>query len=396
MQGINLEWSPSNFLFKLRMGIPNLRDAIINIRLEKKFAHLSQAEENYRNMPLNFHDIALRLQRHFSDGLVTVIGSGLSCAEGLPGMGALALHLEQSIGPNLAESDIELWNEILPSIKLVGLEAALLAKAPTEALEIAISSATADLILKHEKEVLNQVFTGSKTLRFSMLLRQMIKSPSGIPIITTNYDRLVEIAVEEAGLGVDTMFVGQFAGVFNEKESRHSFCRDVTLRKKQVNRVYRDRVNLYKPHGSLDWYHRAGKPVRYSGDLNAPRLIITPGLNKFRNGYESPFDRHRERANQAIDEATRFLIIGYGFNDQHLETHLTPMIKSGKPTLLLTYSLSDNAKSLAELYNNVMALESYVEDGKSGTKVTIERETTFLPEMALWDVDQFVRKVLQP
>ena len=333
------------------------------------------------------------LQRHFSDGLVTIIGSGLSCAEGLPGMGALADHLEAYLDP-VDAGDRKLWDELLPLVKTLGLEAALLTIAPTVSLEIAIVSATADLILKHEKIVISEVFDGKRVLRFTKLLSHMLKTNAGIPVITTNYDRLVEVAVEEAGLGVDTMFVGQFAGTFHEKESRYSFCRDVSLRKNQVTKLFRERVNLFKPHGSLDWYHRAGKPVRYSGDLAAPRLIITPGLNKFRNGYESPFDRHRERANQSIDQASRFLIIGYGFNDQHLETHLTPMIKSGKPTLLMTHSLSDNARILASQCKNVISIESAAQSGIQGTQITIECNPVFLPDVAIWDINDFVGKVL--
>ena len=34
-----------------------------------------------------------RLQEHLTDGLVTIVGSGLSIAEGIPGMGELASHL---------------------------------------------------------------------------------------------------------------------------------------------------------------------------------------------------------------------------------------------------------------------------------------------------------------
>ena len=48
------------------------------------------------------------LQRHLTDGLVTVVGSGLSCAEGLPSMGALGDHLRCAIGPSkLDAADIE-------------------------------------------------------------------------------------------------------------------------------------------------------------------------------------------------------------------------------------------------------------------------------------------------
>ena len=34
-----------------------------------------------------------QLQKHLGDGLVLVIGSGLSCAEGVPGTGPLGRHL---------------------------------------------------------------------------------------------------------------------------------------------------------------------------------------------------------------------------------------------------------------------------------------------------------------
>jgi len=47
---------------------------------------------------VDLHDLKLVLQRHFSDGLVTIVGSGLSCAEGLPGMAELATHLQSTLG----------------------------------------------------------------------------------------------------------------------------------------------------------------------------------------------------------------------------------------------------------------------------------------------------------
>ena len=214
--------------------------------------------------------------------------------------------------------------------------------------------------------------------------------------MTTNYDRLVEIAAEEAGLGVDTMFVGHFAGALNEKESRLSFCREVTLRGKTVKWGYRHRINVFKPHGSLDWYLREGEPVRYAGDLPSVRLIITPGLNKFRNGYESPFDRHRDRANAAIDRASRFLIIGYGFNDDHLETHLTPRIRSGVPTLLLTHTLSSNAMKLASECDNVVAIQRALVGGTEGTSVFVNKKELQLADLALWELNTFVSEVLEP
>jgi hypothetical protein len=345
---------------------------------------------------LELHDLKIMLQQHFTDGLVTVVGSGLSCAEGLPGMGELASYLDATIGADLELADSIRWTAISKLLPAKGLEAALLELPPTPKLEIAIAARTAELMAHRERQVIAEVFSRRRTLRFTRLMKHLLKPQSGVPIITTNYDRLIEIAVEEAGIGVDTLFIGHFAGELNELESRLSFCREVTLTGRQVRYHYRQRANVFKPHGSLDWYYRDGKPVRYSGDLELPRLIITPGLNKFRNGYESPFDRHRERANSAIDRASRFLLIGYGFNDDHLETHLAPRIRNGVPTLLLTHSLSENAARLVRSCPNLTAIQFAEQYGVAGSSVFVSCVETFFPGLSLWDLGSFVSEVLEP
>jgi hypothetical protein len=276
------------------------------------------------------------------------------------------------------------------------LESALFSIGPTQTLEGAIAAFTTELILEFEKKVVQEVFEGKRILRFTRLVQHLLKPPGGLPVVTTNYDRLIEIACEEAGLGVDTLFVGSFAGELNEYESKMSFLRDAKLQRSQVRFRFRERANVFKPHGSLDWYQRAGKPVRFSGDLSSTRLVITPGLNKFRNGYESPFDRHRERANRAIDGAGRFLVVGYGFNDDHLQTHLIPMIKGGKPTLVLCCTLSPNASKLVEECPNLIALEQAQARGVPGTRVLHGGQDYFFEGVRLWDLHNFVSEVLEP
>jgi hypothetical protein len=153
---------------------------------------------------------------------------------------------------------------------------------------------------------------------------------------------------------------------------------------------------IFKPHGSLDWYVRNGTPVFHASTLTeATRLIITPGNNKFRNGYESPFDHHRNRANEAIDKASRYLILGYGFNDDHLETHLTPAIKNGKPTLVITRSLSPKVEELAKSYTNVIAIEEHTDQGVNGTNIIIDKVSYFF-NCNLWDLKEFITEILEP
>lgn len=341
-------------------------------------------------MTFSQDEIFKSLQDHLTDGLVVVVGSGLSCAEGLPGMGELGDYLHQHLNGKIVAEDQVLWDKIRPGMINNGLEAALLATQPTASLEDCILKHTIDLILEKERTVIQDVFSGNRVLPLSKLLTRIMIPNAGLPVITTNYDRLIEIAAEEIELGVDTMFVGNFAGSLEPNKSRMSFCKGISKSARQASLTYRKKINIFKPHGSLDWYLRAGKPVRFTGDLDISRLVITPGLNKFRSGYESPFDVNREKANAAINSAARFLLVGYGFNDDHLETHLRRKIQSGAPSLILTYALSENAKAIVANNPSVTAIESHPD----GSSIHIAGNIIHIPGKELWSVSGFVEGVL--
>jgi hypothetical protein len=106
---------------------------------------------------MDLHTVKVRLQEHLSDGLVTIVGSGLSCAEGLPGMGELANYLLAEIGGGLTGPDAAAWTAVSPLVKTKGLEAA-------------ISAATGKLISERERTVISEVFAGKRKLRLTRLL----------------------------------------------------------------------------------------------------------------------------------------------------------------------------------------------------------------------------------
>jgi hypothetical protein len=63
------------------------------------------------NDTVSLDDVVKFIQQHFTDGLVTVIGSGLSAAEGLPGMPDLADYLKGA-SLELKDDDAKRWGEI--------------------------------------------------------------------------------------------------------------------------------------------------------------------------------------------------------------------------------------------------------------------------------------------
>lgn len=297
---------------------------------------------------MDFDELVKFVQCHFTDGLAMVIGSGLSSAEGIPGMPELAEHLSSRAG-TLVGDDATLWSQIKVVIDAnEGLEAALLKHPPTDALEVWIAQGVSELLMPKEREIISAVLRGERTLRLTTFLAKMLKSKTGLPILTTNYDRLIEVACEMAGFHVDTTAVGQYAGAFDHARSCMGSCRGIITRAKTTVLDHFPRAIVLKPHGSFDWYKFGNNSRRCSLDLDAERLIITPGLNKYRAGYNSPFDKHRDLANDYIKQAGRLLVVGYGFNDDHLQTHLLKRIQDGTPTMILNQSASTKVEQIAK------------------------------------------------
>lgn len=297
---------------------------------------------------MDYDGLVRFVQEHFTDGLALVIGSGLSAAEGIPGMPALATHLSNRAG-DLTGTDAARWCQIKAVLDADGgLEAALLEYPPSDTLEGWIAQRTCELLMPKEREVMSAVLRGDRSLRLTTFLAKVLKPTNGLPILTPNYDRLIEVACEMAGFHVDTTAIGHYAGAFDHARSCMGSCRAITTRAKTTVLDHFPRAIVLKPHGSFDWYQSGNDARRCSLDLDAERLMITPGINKYRAGYNSPFDKHRDLANDYIKQAGRLLVVGYGFNDDHLQTHLVRRIQNGTPTLILNQLASSKVEHLAE------------------------------------------------
>jgi len=342
---------------------------------------------------MNPHKIKKQMQTILADGLVVIVGCGLSSAEGLPGMYDLAEHLISVVPSRVPTEAKESWANIAKSlVDGIGLEQALAIRELPKIIDEVITIETARFIEKAERSVISEVLSGQRSLRFSSLVQAFPPSPSGISILTTNYDRLVEFACEAVGQCVDSMFVGNSVGKFHPKESAYTFCRGVRRRQGKIVLEYAHRIRVLKPHGSLDWYVADGRPVRCPYNVDLPPLIIPPGETKYRAGYEEPFDAHRERANLEIDRGRRYLIIGYGFNDDHLQTHLARNLKEGKLCLVVTRDLSDAASTLMNDCPNMMAL-SADSNSKGVTRFRDIDGTSYKLNGDLWDLGKLVEEV---
>jgi hypothetical protein len=143
----------------------------------------------------------------------------------------------------------------------------------------------------------------------------------GLDITTLNYDRTIEMAAQGYGVQVDTGLERWTPGLPLTFASM------------------RGRVNLIKPHGSIDWERRAsssrdrleGYPlVRFSyrtgaesklhpdwGERTSPLIVIGDREKLATDGPTLTLLRAFE---ESLHRASHLLVVGYSFSDEHVNT----------------------------------------------------------------------------
>ena len=339
------------------------------------------------------------VQSIFRSGLVTVIGSGSSAALGLPGMRELAEHLianvptsATTLGPESAQAWTTIEGRLMDGLDL---EKAMTGVLLPRRLSDLIAQEVALCLDETEQQVLSKIITDADECALGRLLEYIIRTNPIADVITTNYDRVIEAAAVRSNIRVDTMFYGHLVGKLDSRLSREELSKPMikTSARTTIRIPIRDHVRLSKPHGSLDWYEVNGEPVRSQFPLPGVRRIVVPGDTKLRAGYDVPFDAHRERGTKAIDRASAFLAIGFGFNDEHLQTHLLPRFPS-VPSLVLARTLTESAREyvLGSDGRSVGLEASRVSTG--GTHVVSTADDFEVPGVDLWDLRILTAEVL--
>jgi hypothetical protein len=344
---------------------------------------------------LDLSEVKRRLQDHLCEGLLIVIGSGLSIAEDIPGMWDLAQHLLQNIPARLADAPDPEWAKIAFALNAGDdLESAMSRVNLLASTFEAILEESARLISAAEQKVFERALAGHRELPLTPFMKHLFKAGKKFHVITTNYDRLVEFAAEAAEIGVDSRFFGYLFGRSDPKRSadahRESY---ITGKSSQFRNL--PCLCVHKPHGSLDWFEVAGKIARCPVNRAEVPIIITPGATKYRESFRWAFDDQRNAGNRAAASATRLMFIGYGFNDEHLEQYMCPNLRLSKPTVIVTKKLSDNAKRVLENSREAQVITlSEVSELDLRTRIANQTGEELVVDEQLWNLDGFNQGVL--
>lgn len=328
---------------------------------------------------------------------VFLLGSGASCAVGIPGMGELANYLDEK----LKEDDVfkKEWNEVKNNLDL-GLELALQKSGASNDLTTKLSCLTADFIRKEDIKIYKQILCDEKRLPLAELFNYIFTgNVKYMDVITTNYDRIIEYSCDISKIPYYTGFNGGYYKEFNISQSRQYFNKrirkNLSNRRAPIINETIPHIRIYKLHGSVDWFENEQKlqfcSHYYDDRMNFKPLVITPGVSKYYNAHMNPYREIISLSDQAIRNGKNFIIIGYGFNDEHLEPLLREKIKSNyNKILVITRTLTDSARKALVGTRNTLILCK--QEDNEGTYCYINDEE-FLIDESLWVLDNFIKMV---
>ena len=171
-----------------------------------------------------------------------------------------------------------------------------------------------------------------------------------VEIFTTNYDLLMEQALEDLEIPYFDGFVG----------SRRSFF---DLRAVEDNLIPTHWSRLWKIHGSINWCQEKindeNKVYRSSEIKTGATHLIYPSHLKYEESRKMPYLALIDQLNRFIRKKSSLLILsGYSFNDNHLNGTIMNALKANPTAMVLGLQYE--------------SYEMEVEDGK-GVKTEVER-----------------------
>jgi len=186
-----------------------------------------------------------------------------------------------------------------------------------------ITIQTSALAYMHKKCIIkktNDAFPHGAFLK-KLLISRKLGNPR-IKVFTLNYDTLFEQAAQE----LEAIVIDGFSFAQPRKFQGNNF--DLDIVKRNHSRLHKEEsyylnvLHLYKLHGSVDWRINGERieQVEPSAIEDAGgSVMVYPGSHKYQASYSMPFYEMISRFQAAIREPnTSLLVIGYSFNDEHI------------------------------------------------------------------------------
>ena len=347
-----------------------VRFALPGVGYAKQRAGGKQMEKN---------EIFTKVQKCLENVPVILIGTGGTIPLGIPGMRELSEHLIRKLSDKY-KADAN-WETIVNRLNDdIDLESALTDIPLSDDLVNDIVIETWQLIANADIEVFSNYILGKQSFVLSGLIDKFYQvHPKCVNIVTSNYDRVIEYACDQKSIRYDTRYHGGYIRYFSS-----------------VKPDNKNVVNIFKVHGSLDLFKDSNDlvcsipgqhrtiPTGFSPE------IISPGTSKYKAVLTSSCRSILHESDTVINSANSFLCIGYGFNDEQIQKGIILKIRAGKPIVVVTKTLSDNAAGLlANNSSNYVVIEENP-DKSNSTRFIINKKYHYL-EGTFWTIDGLLK-----
>ncbi|WP_028900100.1 SIR2 family protein [Prevotella sp. HJM029] len=337
---------------------------------------------------MDFDALLKQLQDWTNKVPLLVLGSGASVMFGLPSMWKLGEHLKNTLTfkDDADQRQFEAFKKSLEEKK--DLEKTLLKIQLNDTVLKSVLKATWELISKTDLEAYKQFILNGENMPLAVLMRHLLSTTNRkLSIITTNYDRIAEYSASIAKAFICTGYAHNYIGHFSDIIHTNALANV---------RGYDGQINIWKVHGSLDWFEIPNKGnIHLPLCKNIPQgykpLIVTPGLSKYAETHKEPYRTIFAQADIEIQNANGFLCIGYGFNDEHVQPKLIQQIKS-KPIIVITRELTPKTKE-AIIYGECKNYILMEESGGNHTKIYSSSQGEQIVENSYWQLSEYIKLI---
>jgi hypothetical protein len=174
-------------------------------------------------------------------------------------------------------------------------------------------------------------------LEFLRRVARRSNRKSRAKVFTTNYDRCFEEAARQGRYVVIDGFSQTLPSTFDSV----NFSYDIVRRDRDSDTTdfIPNVFHLYKVHGSIDWERDiASGEVRKVEKTTSP-LLIYPRSSKYEMAFAQPYLEMMSALQAALREPnTGLLVVGFGFNDNHLAEPILSAIRSNLSLKTVTVS----------------------------------------------------------
>lgn len=311
---------------------------------------------------MDINEIYQTIQEYLKEPPLVIWGSGATIGFGLPSMSKLkdeignalptfdktCTDLEAELGKDKYEAD-------LPQIRKI------------------IRNVVGDADIKAKEQLLKNSDDFEGIRRLTKFCHD--PHPKVMNVVSTNYDRILEYVWGYNGLHYTDGFEQHELAEFDENKFQD-----------------KDIINLMKVHGSLDWFEIDHDVRKLNTDFGYDPVMIPPGKNKYRTTHNSPYRELMQKSDDAIKRASSFLVVGFGFNDEHITPLVGKKTRNGTPIVVVTKEVTSTTEKELEKAKKVIYVEAASDITKSYIRIfengTLKSDT--VEDKDYWKLNSFM------